>query len=154
MNICICNSELKYLQKYWNALMDTQRGEVIENMYDCDCISTDILDTLTLRWDTPHMEDTSTPDIRLSLEVMEKMTPTEIKALETYVEMSIGDLKEKIIDSTVLFYVLSNYLARNFSLNLPPLKLFVIPDRYEIPMNLRRRVRTHLRHLNSRRPIP
>lgn len=155
MNICICNSELEYLKKYWNDLTDNQRGEVIEICYDCDCIPESTLDDLTLRWDTPHMEDTSTPDFRLCLEVLDKMTPEEQKALESYVEMSISDIKEQIIDSTALFYVLSNYLARNFMLNLPPLKLFVIPDRYEVPMTIRKRVRTHLKHhRSSHRPIP
>lgn len=149
MENCNCNSELALLQKYWINLTDSQRGEVIESCYDCDCISTDILDALTLRWDTPHVESFSTPDFRLCLEVMERMTPEEQKAFESYVEMSIGDLKEQIIDSTALFYVLSNYLARNFTLNLPPLKMFIIPDRYVIPMTIRRKSRTNLKHHRS-----
>jgi len=149
MNICNCNSELTLLQKHWDSLTDSQRYGVIEDMYNCDCISTDILDTLILRCDTPHVDDISVPDMCLCLEVVDKMTTEELKVLETYMEMSLSDLKTQMCNSTVLYHVLQNYLVKHFTLNLPPLELFVIPDRYSIPMTIRRRARTHLKHHQS-----
>lgn len=152
MEKCTCKSELELLQKHWDCLTDNQRFMVIDKCYGCNCIAEDVLDELTLKTHTPHIDDFPIPYIEMCNDLIEKMTPDEIQKLEGYIGFTIKDLMEQIETSDVLFNVLQCYLARNFNLNLPPLKLFVIPDRYEIPFTIRKKTRRELRKcLNSHR---
>jgi len=144
MENCTCESELELLQKHWNNLTDNQRGKVLEDLYECDCISTDVLDELTLKFDTPHVEDFNRPNIGLCLGVMEKMTPSEAKALETYMGIPFSEINCRTEGSLVLFFALSNFIARNYQLNLPALKVHALPDRFSIPFTIRKKTRQEL----------
>lgn len=149
----IYETELDLLQKHWNTLTDNQRDDVLEDLYEGNCIDTDILDELSMKFEEPHVEDFNRPNIGLCLDVIEKMTPSELHALETYIGCSVDDLKVRMNDGNMLYFLLQNYLVRHFTLHLPPLEIFVIPDRYEIPFRLRRKSKAHMRKLNSHRPI-
>jgi len=154
MDTCICQTELEYLQKYWNDLTDNQRSAVIENCYECDCIDEEVLDELTLKSDSPHVEEFNRPNIGLCLGVMEKMTHSEAKVLETYMGIPFSEIHCRVDESEVLFYALSNFIARNYQLNLPALKVHALPDRFSIPFTIRKKTRQELRkYLNSTRPI-
>jgi len=139
-------SELAFLKRFWNDLIDWQRADVLEKFYQNDSIDDTILDAL--KHEEPHVEDFPIPDYNLCMNVLDQITTDETKKLVTYTGFSVPDLKDAIQDSDVLFYALQNYLARNFTLHLPPVEVFVIPDKYEIPMKLRRKARAHRRKLN------
>lgn len=141
-------SELAFLKKFWNDLTTEQRSNVIEKFYQSECLDEEILEEVLLKCEVPHVEDFSIPEYDMCMDVLEKMTPEETQKLVTYIGFSVPDLKDAIQDSDVLFYVLQNHLARSFTLNLPPVEVFVIPDRYEIPMKLRRKSRAQRRKLN------
>ena len=141
-------SELAFLKRFWNDLTNDQRSNVIEKFYQNDSIDTETLEELLMRHEEPHVEEFPIPDITLCMNVLDQMTPEETQKLVTYTSFSIPDLKDAIQDSDVLFYVLQNHLARNFTLHLPPVEVFVIPDKFEIPMKLRRKSRAHRRKLN------
>lgn len=149
MNIYLV--ELTLLQKHWDVLTNEQRSEVLDDLEECKYISTDLLDDLTMKFEVPCNPDFNRPNIGLCLDVIEKMTLSELQALETYIGCTINDLKDRMNDGNVLFFLLQNYLVRNFALNLPPLQEHALPD--EIPMKLRRTSRAHLKkHRNSTRP--
>ena len=148
--MCICNHEIELalLQKHWDVLTNEQRSEVLDDLEECSCISTDILDDLSMRFETPCIPDYNRPNIGLCLEVLEKMTPTELQALETYIVCTVDDLKAHMNDGNVLFFLLQNYLVSNFTLHLPPLEERALPDGYVIPIKLRRKARAQRRKLN------
>lgn len=146
-------TELALLQKHWDILTDDQRSEVLDDLYDSGCIDTDILDDLSMKYEVPHVADFNRPNIGLCLDVIEKMTPTELHALETHMCCTVDELKVRMNDGNVLFFLLQNYLVSHFTLHLPPLEVFVIPDYYEVPFKIRKQSRAHLKqHRNSTRP--
>ena len=154
MYTCNHQTELTLLQKHWDTLTNEQRSEVLDDLEECSCISIDILDDLSMRFETPCIPDFNRPHIGLCLEVLEKMTPTELQALETHIGCTIEELKINMNSGNVLFFLLQNYLVSHFTLHLPPLEERALPDRFEIPMKLRRKSRAHLRSLNTHRHIP
>jgi len=154
--MCICNhqTELTLLQKHWDTLTNEQRSEVLDDLEDCKCISADVLEDLSMRFEVPCIPDYNRPNIGLCLDVLEKMTPTELQNLETHIGCTVDELKVRMNDGNVLFFLLQNYLVRHFTLHLPPLQEHALPNRFEIPFKLRRKSRAHLRSLNSHRHIP
>lgn len=154
MCICTHETELALLQKHWDTLTNEQRSEVLDDLEECSCISIDILDDLSMRFEVPCIPDFNRPNIGLCLNVLDKMTPTELQALETHIGCTVDYLKDRMNSGNVLFFLLQNYLVSHFTLHLPPLQERVLPDRCEIPMQLRRKSRAHMRSLNSHRHIP
>lgn len=149
--MCICNheTELALLQKHWDTLTNEQRSEVLDDLEECECISTDILDDMSMRFEVPCIPDFNKPNIGLCLDVLEKMTPSELQALETHICCTVDDLKAHMNDGNVLFFLLQNYLVRNFTLNLPPLREPELPAMFSIPFKLRRKSRAHLKNHRS-----
>lgn len=150
--MCMYTDELNLLQKHWNDLTNEQRSEVLDDLEDCKCISSDVLDDLSMRFEVPCIPDFNRPNIGLCLNVLDKMTPEELQALETHIGCTVDYLKAHMNDGNVLFFLLQNYLVSHFTLHLPPLEERALPDGYVIPMKLRRRARAHRRSLNSHRP--
>lgn len=154
MDTTIYESELAFLHKFWNDLTTEQRCSVVDKFCEADSFDQETLEDLLSKCELPYVGDFSIPDIDMCTDLIEKMTPDEIQKLEGYIGFTIKDLMEQIETSDVLFNVLQCYLARNFNLNLPPLKLFVIPDRYEIPFTIKKKTRQELRkYLNPHRQI-
>jgi len=149
----ICETELALLQEHWNELTNDQRSEVLDDLEDCECIDVDVLEDLSMRFEVPCVPDFNRPNMGLCLDVLDKMTPDELQALETHIGCTVDDLKDRMNSGNVLYFLLQNYLVSHFTLHLPPLETFVIPDKYEVPINLRRKSRAHLKqHRNSTRP--
>lgn len=149
----IYETELDLLQKHWDTLTDNQRADVLEDLYEGNCIDTDILDELSMKFEEPHVEDFNRPNIGLCLDVLDKMTPEELQALETYIGCSVDDLKIRMSGGNVLYFLLQNYLVHNFTLHLPPLREPELPAMFSIPFTLRRKSRAHMKqHRNSHRP--
>jgi hypothetical protein len=154
MNTTIYESELAFLHKFWNDMTTEQRCSVVDKFCEADSFDQETLEDLLSKCELPYVDDFSIPDIDMCTDLIEKMNPEETQKLERYVGFTIEDLMERIEISDVLFYTLQNYLARVFNLNLPPIKMFIIPDRYEIPFTIRKKTRKELRkYLNSHRQI-
>lgn len=137
-------SELAFLKRFWDDLTTEQRSNVIEKFYQSECLDEEILEEVLLKCEIPHVEDFPIPEYPQCMDMLLEMTQEETQKLVTYTGFSIPELKEAIQDSDVLFNVLQNYLARNYKLDLPPVEIFVIPDRYEIPFKIRRASKTRL----------
>lgn len=154
--MCIYNheTELTLLQKHWNALTNEQRSEVLDDLEECGCIDPDVLEDLSMKFEIPCIPDYNKPNIGLCLDFIEKMTPSELHALETYVGCTVDELKTYMNDGNVLFFLLQNYLVSHFTLHLPPLQERALPDRCVIPMNYRRTSRAQRRSLTTHRHIP
>jgi hypothetical protein len=154
MDTTIYESELAFLHKFWNDLTTEQRCSVVDKFCEADSFDQETLEDLLSKCELPYVDEFPIPDIEMCNDVLEKMTPDETQKLEGYVGFTIKYLMEHIETSDVLFNVMQNYLSRNFNLNLPPLKLWVIPDYYEIPFTIRKKTRRELRKcLNSHRQI-
>lgn len=138
MLICNHKTELALLQEHWNELTNYQRSEVLDDLEDCECIDVDVLEDLSMRFETPCIPDYNRPNISLCLDVLDKMTPEELQALEKYVGCTVDELKTRMNDGNMLFFLLQNYLVRNFTLNLPPLQEPELPAMFSIPFTLRR----------------
>lgn len=142
-------TELNLLQKHWDTLTNEQRSVVLDDLEDGKFIDSDILDELSMRFEIPCVPDFNRPNIGQCLDVIEKMTPTELQTLETHIGCTINDLKVRMNDGNVLYFLLQNYLVRNFTLNLPALQEPELSAMFSIPFKLRRNSRTHLRMCKS-----
>lgn len=139
-------TELALLQKHWCELTNEQRCEVLDDLEEYGCIDSDILDELSSRFEVPCVPDFNRPNIGLCLDVLDKMTPEELQALETYIGCSVDDLKIRMSGGNVLYFLLQNYLVHNFTLHLPPLREPELPAMFSIPFKLRQRSRAHLKN--------